>query len=274
MKSEPVAVKQRSTLVLAADELQLFESLIRREVDANGGAVVVSVDQRDLDDPNKLRLEGHTHDYLLSRFVIYFLDCVYSESKFDPVQDESFSDDDENEPIKPLRQSAANYVLGVVHHSAEPMPCIISYFAEQHPQMLIKSSLLLNSKEICTMRMADYHRSVCANYLNGTYRYGPLLQTSIVGVCKEEVGDYFPDFIGPYLEGNRFLSHMMPWGDYAITEGIPPTNSDDGPIIWARPGEQMIPTTHTNDNPNSPSAKKYVLPLADTVFISLLIFLN
>lgn len=34
----------------------------------------------------------------------------------------------------------------------------------------------------------------------------------------------------------------MPWGERSITYNQKPTDSDDGPIFWARPGEQLIPT--------------------------------
>ena len=42
----------------------------------------------------------------------------------------------------------------------------------------------------------------------------------------------------------------MPWGPLAITENMPPTDSDDGPIFWTRPGEQLIRT----DGERAPTA--------------------
>jgi hypothetical protein len=113
--------------------------------------------------------------------------------------------------------------------------------------MIVKSSLILNSKEINTERISEYRNNVNSTYLNGTYRYGPLLQTSLVGVRNEEIGDYFPEFIRDHLEDNCFLRHVMPWGDLSRNENMNPMNSDDGPIIWARPGEQMIPTSNIKD---------------------------
>lgn len=117
--------------------------------------------------------------------------------------------------------------------------------------MIVKTSLLLNSKEINTLRISEYRKHVNATYLNGTFRYGPLLQTSLVGVRNEEIGDYFPDFIENHLEKNSFLCHVMPWGDFSINEKMNPMNSDDGPIIWARPGEQMIPTSNLKEQLNA-----------------------
>lgn len=34
----------------------------------------------------------------------------------------------------------------------------------------------------------------------------------------------------------------MPWGEFSIFPGGDPQNSNDGPILWVRPGEQLIPT--------------------------------
>lgn len=142
---------------------------------------------------------------------------------------------------------AATYALGIIRNAAWQIPSILDYFAENHPQMIVKTSLLLNNKEINTLKMSEYHKNVNASYLNGTFRYGPLLQTSIVGIRNEEIGDYFPEFIHDHLERSPFLCPVMPWGSLSILENMNPMNSDDGPIIWARPGEQMIPTSSLKD---------------------------
>ena len=34
----------------------------------------------------------------------------------------------------------------------------------------------------------------------------------------------------------------MPWGDRSILKDAPRNKSNDGPILWIRPGEQSIPT--------------------------------
>ena len=79
------------------------------------------------------------------------------------------------------------------------------------------------------------------NYCNGTYRYGPLHQISLVGTVHEEVGGYFPDFIR-MLEESPFLKYVMPWGHLSAVRMASPEESNDGPILWIRPGEQLIPT--------------------------------
>jgi hypothetical protein len=45
---------------------------------------------------------------------------------------------------------------------------------------------------------------VCKYYANGTVRYGPLHQISLVGTVHEEVGGFFPDLLAR-LEENPFL---------------------------------------------------------------------
>ena len=43
------------------------------------------------------------------------------------------------------------------------------------------------------------------------------------------------------LEDNAFLKKAMPWGKLSIVQ-MDPRLSNDGPILWIRPGEQLIPT--------------------------------
>jgi hypothetical protein len=234
---------------IADDELQLFDSLITQEIDPNGGASLLVAYQDEIDE--KLQADDSKR-----KFAKYFLNLVYSESKVERDEENTssklmkendllFSSSSANNILK--RDSVANHVLGVIRNSAKSIPDLINYFADNYPQMTVKSSLLLNNKEINTLKISDYRKCVNSTYLNGTFRYGPLLQTSIVGVRNEEIGDYFPEFIDNYLHSNAFLNQVMPWGEMSLNHQMNPMNSDDGPIIWARPGEQMIPTSHLKD---------------------------
>jgi hypothetical protein len=85
---------------------------------------------------------------------------------------------------------------------------------------------------------------VYANYSQGTFRSGGLNQLSLVGTVHEESGGYFPDYLA-ILEKSPFLKLIMPWGDMTILENTSPRDSNDGPIMWIRPGEQLVPTTGT-----------------------------
>ncbi|TSX44509.1 Round spermatid basic protein 1-like [Bagarius yarrelli] len=89
-------------------------------------------------------------------------------------------------------------------------------------------------------------------YSHGTYRAGAMRQISLVGAVDEEVGDYFPEFLG-MLQQSPFLERTLPWGTFSSLKLKSPTESDDGPIMWVRPGEQMIPVT---DMPKSPFKRK------------------
>ncbi|KAG5845677.1 hypothetical protein ANANG_G00141810 [Anguilla anguilla] len=89
-------------------------------------------------------------------------------------------------------------------------------------------------------------------YSHGTYRAGAMRQISLVGAVDEEVGDYFPEFLS-MLEDSPFLERTLPWGTFSSLKLKSPMESDDGPILWVRPGEQMIPVT---DMPKSPFKRK------------------
>ena len=54
------------------------------------------------------------------------------------------------------------------------------------------------------------------------------------------------------LETSPFLYLTLPWGELSALSHLDRSRSDDGPIVWARPGEQLIPTA---DN-GTPRKKK------------------
>ncbi|TNN46076.1 Round spermatid basic protein 1-like [Liparis tanakae] len=76
-------------------------------------------------------------------------------------------------------------------------------------------------------------------YSNGTYRAGAMRQISLVGAVDEEVGDYFPEFLG-MLEESPFLKRTLPWGTFSSLRQMDPTESDDGPIIKPRLGGPTV----------------------------------
>lgn len=77
-------------------------------------------------------------------------------------------------------------------------------------------------------------------------------QISLVGAVDEEVGDFFPEFLD-MLEESPFLKMTLPWGTMSTLKLQCRSQSDDGPILWVRPGEQMIPTA---DMPKSPFKRR------------------
>ncbi|KAL1493135.1 hypothetical protein ABEB36_011254 [Hypothenemus hampei] len=135
----------------------------------------------------------------------------------------------------------ARFVIAVIHGSATYLPDILDYMADIYPNLTVKNGLLSKSSDIETTTLSAYYKNVCQHYEAGTVRFGPLHQISIVGTAHEEVGGYFPDILS-LLETNQFLQMTMPWGPLSILDHMGPTESNDGPIIWARPGEQLVPT--------------------------------
>ncbi|XP_044765920.1 uncharacterized protein LOC123322137 [Coccinella septempunctata] len=138
----------------------------------------------------------------------------------------------------------AKFVIAIVHGSAKYLPDILQYMADRYPNLTVHNGLLSKSSDIETTTLSVYNENVKKTYDKGTYRYGPLHQISIVGTAHEEVGGYFPDILEK-LEENPFLRLVMPWGNLSSCNKMLPSESNDGPIVWCRPGEQLVPTVDT-----------------------------
>lgn len=98
----------------------------------------------------------------------------------------------------------AHHVMGIVHNAAAYLPDLLDYMADNYPTLTVKNGVLGRSSDIETTTMVQYKDQVCKAYSNGTIRYGPLHQISLVGTVHEEVGGYFPDLLKK-LEENPFL---------------------------------------------------------------------
>ncbi|KAM9327338.1 uncharacterized protein KZ484_018857 [Pholidichthys leucotaenia] len=146
---------------------------------------------------------------------------------------------------------AAHYVMGIVHGEAKYLPDFLDYFSSNFPSAPVKMEIL-GKKDIETTTMAAFYSQVKKTYSHGTYRAGAMRQISLVGAVDEEVGNYFPEFLS-LLEESPFLKRTLPWGTFSSLRLMSPTESDDGPIMWVRPGEQMIPVA---DIPKSPFKRK------------------
>lgn len=198
-----------------------YGSLMHIETHPNGGASVVHAYDDELSTLSPLEL---------SEFVREFFRIVFHE---DPV-------------------GVPRYVIGIVHNSAAYLPDILEYFASAQPDMIVKRGHLGKSSDVETTTIGEYFQRVRSTYLAGTYRTGPLDHFSIVGTKAEETGGYFPQFLD-LLDQNEFLKYVSPWGKISELENMPRNESNDGPIVWARPGEQVVPTA---DMPKSPMVKK------------------
>uniref|UniRef100_A0A1A7YP06 Round spermatid basic protein 1-like n=1 Tax=Iconisemion striatum TaxID=60296 RepID=A0A1A7YP06_9TELE len=197
-----------------------FGHLIHLEQQANGGASVVHAYNEQLSRLSPAEME---------RFAEEFVSLSFSEDK----------------------AQAACFVMGIIHGAATYLPDFLDYFSCKFPNTHVKMEVL-GKKDIETTTMANFHSQVKRTYSQGTYRAGAMRQVSLVGAVDEEVGDYFPEFIS-MLGESPFLARTLPWGTFSSLRVQSPTESDDGPIMWVRPGEQMIPMA---DMPKSPFKRK------------------
>ncbi|XP_008147928.2 lysine-specific demethylase RSBN1L isoform X1 [Eptesicus fuscus] len=197
-----------------------FRQLIHIEHQPNGGAAVIHAYSNEL---------THLSPVEMERFAEEFVGLVFSENE----------------------NSAAFYVMGIVHGAAAYLPDFLDYFSFNFPNSPVKMEIL-GKKDIETTTMSNFHAQVKRTYSHGTYRAGPMRQISLVGAVDEEVGDYFPEFLD-MLEDSPFLKCTLPWGTLSSLKLESRKDSDDGPIMWVRPGEQMIPVA---DMPKSPFKRK------------------
>ncbi|XP_038590745.1 lysine-specific demethylase 9-like [Micropterus salmoides] len=197
-----------------------FGPLIHIEQQANGGASVAHAYSEQLSCLSPAEMQ---------RFAQEFVTLSFSEDE----------------------AQAACFVMGIVHGAASYLPDFLDYFSYKFPNAPVKMEVL-GKKDIETTTMANFHSQVKRTYSQGTYRAGAMRQVSLVGAVDEEVGDYFPEFIS-MLEESPFLERTLPWGTFSSLRLQSPTESDDGPIMWVRPGEQMIPMA---DMPKSPFKRK------------------
>nr|XP_012137227.1 PREDICTED: uncharacterized protein LOC100876390 isoform X2 [Megachile rotundata] len=194
-----------------------YKKYIHIETYPNGGATVVHMYQDEIDTLSREQIEELAQEYFR---------VVFGE--------------DEN--------GYAHHVMGIVHNAAAYLPDLLDYMADNYPTLTVKNGVLGRSSDIETTTMVQYKEQVCKAYNNGTVRYGPLHQISLVGTVHEEVGGYFPDLLQK-LEENQFLKLTMPWGPLSVVKMDTPQESNDGPILWIRPGEQLVPTADINKSP-------------------------
>ena len=194
-----------------------FSKYISIQTSPNGGASIVHV--------NYNELKNLKEEYI-EKLVDEFFKLVFEEKK----------------------EGEATHVMGVVHDAARDIPELVRYFGETYPKQTVKTEILGKTKDIDTTCFMDYCNRVQETYQNGTFRCGGLLQFSLVGTRHEETGGYFPDMIN-FLEKCPFLKPVMPWGKFSVLRMDDPQQSNDGPIFWVRPGEQMVPATESSRSP-------------------------
>nr|XP_049705735.1 lysine-specific demethylase 9 [Helicoverpa armigera] len=193
-----------------------YHRLMRVETHPNGGARVLYLQQRDVDMLSATQQEALAKE---------FLKLVFSEDS----------------------DGWAHFVCGVVRGAAARFPCLLQYLSDTHPNLTVKAGVLARASDIETTTVSRYYQQVQQSYAAGTFRSGPLHQISLVGTVHEEVGGYFPDMLD-MLGACPFLNMTMPWGPMSAVD-MEPQESNDGPILWIRPGEQLVPTAELGKSP-------------------------
>ncbi|CAD5226362.1 unnamed protein product [Bursaphelenchus xylophilus] len=193
-----------------------FRKYVHIDIHPNGGASVLRADWR------KIKLH------------------------FDKAERAQFSQEFINLGLAEINETPV-FVICILEHAAEYMGNILDILNEKHTHLPVKVGSLVNKQIVETMHVGEYYKHVMESCRQGTFRYGPLNALSLVGTKQEECGDYFKDIIA-MLEHSPVLKSLMPWGKMAITSEQDPTDSDDGPIFWIRPGEQLIPTDELKED--------------------------
>ncbi|CAJ0572477.1 unnamed protein product, partial [Mesorhabditis spiculigera] len=138
------------------------------------------------------------------------------------------------------------FCVCVIENGANYLQDVFGYLANHYSNLPCKVGSLTNKQSVETMSLQAYHNLVMETCHHGTFRAGPLNALSMVGPKQEECGAFFGELLDQ-LSRSPFLGPLMPWGSKSIAEHEDPAESDDGPIFWIRPGEQLIRTDDLKD---------------------------
>lgn len=178
----PTSTPLKSTQTLACNMTDSLYSDLKYgrffhvEVHTNGGASIVHMYQNEIDSLNETEMEELTEE---------FFRVVFAEDE----------------------DGYAHHVMGIVHDAARYIPDLLEHMAYNYSSLTVKAGVLGRNSDIETSTLAQYYEQVAEKYSQGTFRYGPLHQISLVGKVHEEVGGYFPDLLGR-LESNLFLKKV------------------------------------------------------------------
>ena len=200
-----------------------FGKYIHTYVDPNGGAKVLHSYADEL---------THVKPECLEDFAKEFLTTVFEEKV----------------------EGQSQYCMGIVHNAALCLPELVNYFNENYPNLVVKVETLGKKSDVSTLKMSEYYETIESCYMNGTFRAGGMLNISMVGKVSEETGGYFPELLDR-MERDPFLNLTLPWGEMSILDGFDRRKSNDGPILWIRPGEQMVPSVEMSKSPSGKRRK-------------------
>lgn len=194
-----------------------YGSFMRVETYPNGGGKVLHMWQDEINTLEESEIEALAKEFIEEAFI-------------------------ENE------EGFARYCCAIVHGAASYLPDFLEYLGDQHSSMPVKHGIIGHTRDLETTDMSNYRTKVAETYKSGTFRFGFLDNISLVGTVAEESGGYIPDVLD-MLEESPFLRLTMPWSENSVLKDMHPTKSNDGPILWMRPGEQSIPTIELGSSP-------------------------
>ena len=190
------------------EDLSLLQDYIHTHHHPNGGAATLHLDFSEV---------KHLSIAKMNHLVLLFYSQLFSQDNI------------------------SNYVMGIIHNAVAEQPDFLSFLSQRYPNLQVKVTLL-NSREVRTMSISEYYLKVIETFSNGTFRFGNLNQLSLVGCVDEEAGGYLVELLD-VLASNQFIQRCLPWGDLNSKKIDFPTDSNDGPILWTRTGEQSISVT-------------------------------
>uniref|UniRef100_A0A0R3S6C2 Round spermatid basic protein 1-like protein n=1 Tax=Elaeophora elaphi TaxID=1147741 RepID=A0A0R3S6C2_9BILA len=199
-----------------------FRKYIHVVTHPNGGASMLKADWS--------KIKEHFSGPELDEFTIEFVTFGLAEVDSTPVF------------VIAVIENAAEYLQAMITFEIFRSTCNgLEYFAKKFPHMPVKIGSLTSKQCVSTTTVSEYYSHVMETCHHGTFRYGPLHSLSLVGTRQEECGNYF--------------KLLMPWGEWSGADLESPSDSDDGPIFWVRPGEQMIRTDEMKEDLSSKTRK-------------------
>ncbi|PAV63549.1 hypothetical protein WR25_20826 [Diploscapter pachys] len=138
------------------------------------------------------------------------------------------------------------FTIGILENAADYLEDVLDYLSEHYSQLPVKVGSLTNKQAVETMSLKSYYDQVMETCHHGSFRFGPLNSISMVGAKQEECGNHFVELI-KRLEESPILKPLMPWGEWSVMD-MDASDSDDGPIYWVRPGEQLIRTDELKED--------------------------
>ena len=134
----------------------------------------------------------------------------------------------------------ADHAFAIIHRGARDLPNFLRLIASRFPKTEVDQQPFGQTRSSQTVAIQDYLGAIDRTLENGTHRAGTMRTISLVGCLKEEKGGYFGDVLRT-LERSVWLRDVLPWGHESRYDDLDPAESDDGPILWACPGEQVVP---------------------------------